>query len=330
MLPVRALASLLVVAVVWSSEDIPTAWRKVPLGLDLYMPVPEDNPLTPDKIALGRRLFSDTVLSRDRTKACRSCHEPERAFTDGRAVAVGVRGQTGERSAPALINRGYGRSFFWDGRAPTLEAQVVEPIASPKELDLPIDEAVGRLSGAPEYAATFRVVFDRDVNASDLARALATYVRSILSGDSPLDRYLNGDTGALSAEARRGLGIFRGRGNCAACHVGPTLSDEEFHNTGVAWKDGTLRDAGRFAVTKREADRGAFKTPTLREIALTAPYMHDGSMPTLEEVVDFYDRGGNPNPFRDQELSRLSLAPDEKRALLAFLRSLGGTIRAHE
>ena len=316
------------------------AERRVPLGLDLYMPVPEDNPLTPERIALGRRLFSDRVLSRDGTRSCASCHDPRRAFTDGRAVAIGVRGQRGTRSAPALINRGYGRAQFWDGRARSLEQQAVEPIANPKELDLGLDDAVDRLARSRAYRDRFEAAFGRPVNADDLARALASYVRSILAGDSPLDRYVNGDADALSDEARRGLQLFRGKANCTACHVGPLLTDEGFHNTGVAWRapahrlasgqagsgPASFQDLGRFLVTRRDADLGAFKTPTLREVARTAPYMHDGSLATLDDVIEYYDRGGNANAYRDPELRPLALTADEKRALVAFLRSLGGTI----
>ena len=309
--------------------------RNVPLGLDLYMPIPEDNPPTTEKIALGRRLFRDRVLSRDRTLACVNCHNPRRAFTDGRPVAVGVRGQSGTRSAPTLVNRGYGRSFFWDGRAPTLEAQVLEPIANPKELDLAVSEAVDRLARAPGYRDAFQATFGRTVNAEDLARVLASYVRSILDGNAPIDRFMNGDRDALSPRAREGLTIFRGKGNCTACHVGPTLTDEQFHNTGVAWREsageagpaGKFQDPGRFVVTRRDVDRGAFKTPTLREIARTAPYMHDGSLATLDEVVEFYNQGGRANPFRDRELRPLGLTDAEKQALLAFLRSLSGDIQ---
>jgi len=323
----RLVASLFFVAFVTLIAATVAGERSVPLGLDLYMPIPEDNPPTTEKIALGRRLFRDRVLSGDRTRACVNCHNPRRAFTDGRPVAVGVRGQTGTRSAPTLVNRGYGRSFFWDGRAPTLEVQVLEPIANPKELDLAVSEAVDRLARAPGYRDAFHATFGRTVNAEDLARALASYVRSILDGNAPIDRFMNGDREALSPQAREGLNIFRGKGNCTACHVGPTLTDEQFHNTGVAWKDGELRDPGRFAVSRRDVDRGAFKTPTLREIARTAPYMHDGSLATLDEVVEFYNQGGRANPFRDRELRPLGLTVADKQALLAFFRSLSGNVR---
>lgn len=301
------------------------------MGLDLYMPVPEDNPLTPEKVALGRRLFFDPILSRDYSLACASCHDPRRTFADGLVVAVGVSHRQGTRHAPALINRGYGRAFFWDGRAASLEHQALQPIANPKEFDLTVEEVIARLKTHAEYPALFRTAFGEDVTSENLARVLASYVRTILSGNAPIDRYFSGEREALSEQARKGLDLFRGKANCTACHLGPTFTDEQFHNTGAAWREGPegsgLRDPGRFAVTGKEAERGAFKTPTLREVARTAPYMHDGSLQTLEEVIEFYHRGGNPNPHLDPELRPLRLTPEEKQALLAFLQSLSGTIR---
>jgi len=282
----------------------------IPMGLDLYLPVPEKNPLTQEKIELGRRLFQDRRLSRDRSIACSSCHEPERAFSDGRPVAIGINGQVGRRSAPALINRGYGRAFFWDGRAVTLEEQVLQPIQDPKEMNMTLAEVSARVGIPP----------------GDISRALASYVRSILSGNSRFDRFANGDRRALSPEQREGLRVFRGKGNCTSCHVGPNFTDERFHNTGIAWRDGSLQDEGRSAVTGKLDDRGAFKTPTLREIARTAPYMHDGSLVSLEDVVEYYDRGGNANPALDSELRPLKLTASEKRSLVAFLRALSGTV----
>jgi cytochrome c peroxidase len=275
----------------------------IPLGLDLYMPVPEVNPITPSKIELGRKLFHDRRLSRTRTIACASCHDPARAFSDRRPLAVGVFGRVGRRHAPALINRGYGRSFFWDGRIATLEEQVLKPIQDPNEMDLTLEEASSRIR----------------MSVSTISNALATYLRSILSGNSPYDRFINGDRKALTAEQQRGLQIFRGRGNCTACHVGPTFSDERFHNTGVAWQDDRLQDEGH--------GNGTFKTPTLREVARTAPYMHDGSLATLIDVVDFYGDGGRKNPSLDPEVRPLRLTDEEKRALMLFLESLSGAIR---
>ncbi len=274
----------------------------IPLGLDLYMPVPEENPITAEKVELGRRLFHDRRLSRDQSLACASCHDPERAFSDARPVAVGVFGRKGRRNAPALINRGYGRSFFWDAHVPTLEEQVLKPIQDPNEMDLTLEEASSRVG----------------LTAEEISRALASYVRSILSGESPFDRFVNGDRDALTAQQQLGLQVFRGKGNCTACHVGPNFTDEKLHNTGVAWRDGRLTDEG--------AGRGDFKTPTLREVARTAPYMHDGSLKTLEDVIDLYSDGGRANPNLDPELQPLRLTALEKRQLEAFLQSLTGRV----
>jgi cytochrome c peroxidase len=321
------LAAALVVAGVAVVGAFGRSSLRIPPGLDAYMPVPDDNAMTPARVALGRRLFFDTRLSADGSLSCGSCHEPARSFTDARARSVGVFGRTGVRSAPALLNRAYGRAFFWDGRAATLEAQVLQPIENPDELGLSADRAVERVAAALDYAGRFEDAFARPVNRADLARALAAYVRSILVGDSPVDKYLNGESVALGAEAREGLRLFRGRGNCAACHLGPTFTDERFHNTGVAWRTGSPLDAGRAAVTGAPADRGAFKTPTLRQIADTAPYMHDGSVASLGEVIEFYDNAGIANPHRDEELRALHLTVDDKRALEAFLRSLSGHVQ---
>jgi cytochrome c peroxidase len=272
----------------------------IPLGLDLYMPVPEDNPLTAEQIELGRRLFFDRRLSRDGSVACASCHDPERAYSDGRALAIGVFGRKGRRNAPAIINRGYGRLFFWDGRAATLEEQVLKPIEDPNEMDLPLAEGAARVNLAPQQ----------------ISHALASFVRSLLRGDSPYDHFINGARDALTAEEQAGLQLFRGKANCVACHVGPNLTDERLHNTGIAWHDGQFVDAG--------AGEGNFKTPTLREIARTAPYMHDGSIARLEGVVEYYDRGGNRNTHLDPELHRLNLSAGERADLVLFLRSLSG------
>jgi cytochrome c peroxidase len=229
---------------------------------------------------------------------------------------VGVFSRRGRRNAPALINRGYGRAFFWDARSTSLEQQVLAPITDPNELDLSLDEASARL-GLP---------------AEEISRALASYVRSILSGNSRFDRFVNGDRSALSAEEQRGLQVFRGKGNCTACHVGPNFTDERPHNTGLAWRSDAARasnTAGEPLAVPRDpgAGNGAFKTPTLREIARTAPYMHDGSLRRLEDVIDFYERGGQPNPHLDAEIRPLKLTPDEKRSLVAFLRTLSGDVQ---
>ncbi len=298
-----------------------------PLGLDAFMPVPADNPLTLAKAALGRKLFFDPMLSADRSISCADCHEPERSFTDDRPTAVGVFGQVGPRRVPKLLNRGYGRTFFWDGRIPSLEEQVLQPVTNPLEMDLELSEAVARLSADPSYGREFREAFGRAPERNDLARALASYVRTIMSGNSPYDRYLAGATEALSDTERLGLEVFRGKGNCVTCHLGPNLTDERFHNTGVGYVEGRFGDEGRFAVSGRESDRGAFKTPTLRNVAQTAPYMHDGSIATLQDVVDDYNDGGTPNPYLDREIRRLDLTNSEKAALAAFMRALTGAVQ---
>ena len=243
------------------------------------MPVPEDNPITEEKIELGRRLFNDRRLSRDRSIACASCHDPKRAFSDGRPVAIGVDGKLGRRSAPALINRGYGRAFFWDGRAASLEEQVLQPIQDPNEMDMTLAEVSAVWVSAE----------------AELSRALASYVRSILSGNAPIDRFANGDRTALTAEQQAGLQLFRGKGNCTACHVGPTSPTSGF--TTRASPGGTA--AFRMKDGQRDVARGRPRRVQDADPARdcrTAPYMHDGSLGTLEDVVDFYDRGGNRIP----------------------------------
>jgi len=267
------------------------------------MPVPPANPLTREKVALGRRLFFDKRLSRDGTLACASCHDPKLAFSDARTVARGVGGQDGTRNAPALINRGYGVMFFWDGRAKSLEQQALEPILNPKELALTQTELERRTG----------------LTTAQVTGALASFVRTIRSGDSRYDRYAAGNSDALTGIEKAGLALFQGKGHCSACHIGPNLTDERFHNTGVAWRDGTLADLG--------AGKGNFKTPTLREVARTAPYMHDGSIATMEDVVEFYPKGGRANPDLDPEIQPRNFSPEEKRALVAFLRSLTGHMR---
>ncbi|MGH9238109.1 MAG: cytochrome-c peroxidase [Vicinamibacterales bacterium] len=288
----------------------------IPLGLDLYLPAPEDNPPTRERIEAGRRLFRDRRLSSDRSLACSSCHDPSRAFSTPNATSVGVFDRQGRRNAPALINRGYGKLFFWDARVTTLEEQVLRPIQDPFEMDLSLTEASERVG----------------MQVDDISRALASYVRSILSGNAPLDRFVNGDRRALSPQQQSGLDIFQGKGRCIACHVGPNFTDERVHNTGVAWSGGPgvagrYLDDGHFVVSGRNEDRGRFKTPTLREVARTSPYMHDGSKATLEDVVNFYDEGGRPNPNLDIEIRPLRLSAVEKRALVSFLRSLSGRVR---
>ena len=298
---------------------------QIPLGLDRGLLAPPDNPVTQEKAELGRRLFSDKRLSADHSRACADCHQRERAFSDGRRVAV-IRDQPGTRNAPAILNRTYGRAFFWDGRVTTLEEQVLQPIQHPQEMGADLPTVVERLRADVTYRRLFAEVFGRPPDVRSLSDALATYVRTIFSGGSPYDRYEDGDKTALSTQEQHGLRLFRGRARCSRCHSGSNLTDEDFHNTGVSWARRPY-DAGRAVVTGEPEDTGKFKTPTLREVGRTAPYMHDGSLATLDDVMAFYNRGGNANPFRDRDLRPLSLTAGEKGALLAFLQSLSGQIR---
>ncbi|MEZ5352156.1 MAG: cytochrome c peroxidase [Bryobacteraceae bacterium] len=289
----------------------------VPLGLDAYLPAPEGNRLNKERAALGKRLFFEKALSRDGTVSCATCHDPARAYTDEHPVAVGLRSIKGTRRTPTIVNRAYGKSFFWDGRASTLEEQVLMPIENPKEMDLKIGEALERLR-ASGYG---------EIGREEVSRALANYVRTILAGDSPYDRFVAGDRTALTEEQQEGLRVFREKGNCASCHVGPNLTDERFHNTGVPGDD-----PGRYASTGKAGDKGAFKTPTLREVAGRGPYMHDGSLATLEDVIEHYDRGGRDKAGSapgnlDPEMEELHLTEGEKKALAEFLRALTGVVR---
>jgi cytochrome c peroxidase len=282
-----------------------------PLGLDRYIPAPSDNPITEKAVALGRKLFHDKRLSRDSSISCATCHDPQHGFADGKPLAVGIAGRKGSRRVPTIINRAYGKSFFWDGRTAALEEQVLQPVLNPLEMDLKAEEIARRVGLEPPA----------------VAKALASYVRTILAGDSAYDRYVAGDQTALTEEARSGLEVFRTKGNCISCHLGPNLTDEAFHNTGTAWNGSAFSDPGRFEATHKQEDRGAFKTPTLREVANRPPYMHDGSLRTLEDVVEFYDKGGRRNPNLDSEIRPLNLTAEEKSQLLAFLHSLSGIIR---
>jgi cytochrome c peroxidase len=293
----------------------------IPLGLPPRT-VPADNPLTEARVRLGRQLFFDPILSADGTVACASCHRPERGFSSGEARPRGVHGRRGRRRAPTLFNRAYGASFFWDGRSATLEEQALRPIEDPDEMGAQLPDVVRRLRAHAGYKARFAAAFPDGVTAANLGRALAGFERVLLRGGSAIDRFIAGAPGdGLTRDQRQGLWLYDSKGRCWRCHAGPNYTDEQYHNTGVSWGQRPL-DLGRFAVTGRDADRGKFKTPTLRGVALTAPYMHDGSLATLEEVVAFYNRGGGANPHRDPALAPLGLSPDEVRALVAFLKAL--------
>lgn len=299
----------------------------LPLGLEKdSLVIPEDNPLTTEKVELGKLLFFDKRLSANDTIACASCHMPSLAFTDGQPVSAGIHGQKGGRSAPTAINRAFSSAQFWDGRAATLEEQSVGPFANPIEHGFKDhDELVAKVKSIAGYQPLFEQAFGSPAITVDLiGKAIAGFQRTLLSGNSDYDRFTQGnEEQALSANAQNGFRVFLGKGQCLRCHFGFNFTDEQYHNLGVG-SNKKESDVGRQAVTNKPEDMGAFKTPTIREIAKTAPYMHDGSLATLREVVDFYDQGGIANPQLDPVIKPLNLTEQEKKDLVEFMESLNG------
>ena len=287
--------------------------------------VPADNPLTKEKVELGRILVFDKRLSKDNTIACMSCHLAKKGFTDGMPVSTGIKGLKGGRSAPASFNRVYSTLNFWDGRAATLEDQSIGPFINPVEHGFKThDEMVAKMKKLPGYRKLFQEVFGREIMIEDVGRAIASFQRTVLSGNSAVDKFdIGGDQDALSDSAKRGLELFRGKARCTRCHSGFNFSDEKFHNIGIGWDTNTV-DLGRYMITNNAEDIGSFKTPTLREIARTGPYMHDGRFKTLEEVVNFYNQGGIKNPHQDNTIIPLELTEEEKQDLVSMLKSLNG------
>jgi cytochrome c peroxidase len=308
---------------------------KAPLGLP-PIPIPPDNPPTEETIALGRRLYYDPGLSADGTVSCATCHAPDLSFRDGKAVSNGVAGQLGSRRAPTVVNAAYNTLQFWDGRAPSLEKQAEGPLTNPVEMGNTLEGVVNYVHSDPKYRALFAKAWSTEEITIDLVtRSIASFERTVVIGNSPFDRfYYRGDKKALSPAAQRGLKIFlnQKKGNCSVCHVigkrYALFTDNKFHNIGVGadtW--GNFEDFGRYVQTKSASDMGAFKTPTLRNIAKTAPYMHDGSLATLKDVVDHYVGGGTSNPHLDKEIHALAFLTFNERAdLKAFLESLTGTL----
>jgi cytochrome c peroxidase len=275
--------------------------------------------------ALGERLFFDPILSRDRTVSCASCHKPEYAFADNVAFSAGVRGQRGTRNTPSAANTAGRIDFFWDGRAASLEEQALGPIANPGEMDLPLHEAVERLNSDASYADAFRKVFGSPATEKTLAKAIAAFERTLETADTPYDRYNAGDDTALSDSAKRGRLLFIGKANCASCHSGEDFTADRLKNIGL-FNGQDHADEGRAAITKDPTHLGLFKIPSLRNVAVTAPYMHNGMFKTLREVVDYYN---TPDAFvknsinRDKALATpLQLTAAESGDLVAFLEAL--------
>ena len=300
---------------------------ELPLGLDVdFFHVPKDNPMSADVVDLGKTLFFDKRLSADDTISCATCHRPDYAYAEPERVSTGVGGKKGGRNAPAIINRAFGKRHFWDGRARSLEEQALGPVMNPIEMGVAdMGLLVGKLNAIDGYREWFQRLFGTDVTAEGMARAIASFERTIVSGHSAFDiYYYEGEVEALTEAQKRGLKLFKGKAKCTTCHAGFNLTEDGFHNLGVGW-DGESVDLGRYLVTGNMGDIGKFKTPTLRDVTRTAPYMHDGSIATLREVIDFYNDGGIYNPFLDREVSRLGLKVDEKEDLVEFLRSLEST-----
>lgn len=327
----------------WETDNPLRPIGPPPLGIDINLrslPVPP----TPERVRLGRWLFFDKRLSRDGTISCASCHQPAHAFSQTTAVPTGVDGATGRRKVPTIVNLAIPNrwssfkdapvgAFFWDGRARTLEAQALEPIAGPSEMGSSHATMVSTISRASGYGRYFTQAFgDAKVTKERVARAIADYERTRMSGDSPFDRWRHG-RGSVSDAVRRGFDLFADKAGCAACHTPPLFTDGAFHNLGIGWNPETtsFADEGRYAVTKDtvfEGDPGSFKTPTLREVTRHAPYMHNGSLATLRDVIEFYNRSGIVNPDLDERLRRrgpLRLTSAEVNDLVAFLASLEGT-----
>jgi cytochrome c peroxidase len=307
-----------------------------PLGSEIDLAALPDPP-TPERVRLGRWLFYDTRLSGDSTVSCATCHRPEHAFSEPTPVSTGIRGQQGGRKAPTFINQAVTLypHFFWDGRAGSLEEQALGPIENPIEMGATHASMIETLSRITGYAPYFEEAFGTpDITKERVSKAIADYERTRMSGNSPWDRWrYDRDEGAVSEDVKLGHELFNGKANCAQCHLGNNFTDSRFHNIGIGWdpETETFRDEGRWTVSQdlaggesREADRGAFKTPTLREVTKHAPYMHDGSIATLREVVEHYNRGGEKNPWLDPKIVPLELTEAEAAALVEFLQALEG------
>jgi cytochrome c peroxidase len=315
--------------------------------------IPDENEMTAKRVALGRSLYFDPRLSKDGTVACATCHDVTRGFTDQRKVSEGIRGQLGRRNAPTVLNTLLLQSLFLDGRSPSLDNQARMPIINPVEMGMPDHEAaVQRVNGIPEYRTAFREAYGRDITSEDIGHAIAAFERTLIFMDSPFWRFLQGDPSAMSEEAKKGWDLFNGKARCNTCHqINPSTplgTDNRFHNIGVsarhqdfeslalkamkALKEDASEQAldrmalstdmselGRFMVTRDRADIGAFRTPILLNIGITPPYMHDGSMETLWDVMDHYNKGGEPNPFLDGGMEPLALTEKEIDQVVALL-----------
>lgn len=289
----------------------------------LNIPFPASNPYSPEKVALGKSLFFDPRLSANNNQNCGSCHNPSFGWEDGQPVSTGTSAARGKRNSQTLLNRAWGKAMFWDGRADGLENQALFPIQDDVEMNMPIDELVEKLSDIDGYQEQFNRVFpDEGISGATIAKAIATFERTIVSGISPFDRWIEGDENALSPSQVKGFELFTGKANCIACHSGWNLTDEMFHDIGI-----DSQDMGRSNATSSSSDAFTFKTPGLRNIGQRAPFMHDGSMDTLDEVISHYIGGGNERNTLSQLMKPIDLDSDEVDHIVDFLLALTGEDR---
>jgi len=298
---------------------------KTPLGLETTEQfIPSDNPLTKEKIALGRVLFFDRRLSVDGTVSCDFCHSPILGFSDGRYFASGIFGLKSKRNTITLLNRIFGQEYFWDGRAQSIEQVITDHIEDENVFGNNLENVVITLSKDKKYQEKFENVFDREINIDGISKAIAAFVRTLISGNSPFDKYVAGNKSALSESAVRGMKLFfSDRLKCSICHAGSNFTDEKYHSNGTKIESANP-DLGRYLVTNKESDKGKFRTPTLRDISRTSPYMHNGSIKGLNDLIDFYDKGGVTNKYKSSVIEPLRLTKEEKADLKKFLRSLTG------
>jgi cytochrome c peroxidase len=316
------------------------------------LPIPEDNPMTPAKVELGKQLFFDSQLSGDGSLACASCHLPDQGWTTNRPLSPAYPTHMERRNSQTLINVAYQKAFIWDGRVGTPEKQALEGIQNPLHMNQNLDLLVEKLKAIPTYEERFQQVFGTTVTSEALGKALAAFIRTLVTRNAPFDRYMTGDLQAMSEDALRGLALFKGKARCILCHNGPNFTDSQFHHLGVPDTpllsdplvqaairfdakrmnvpdyQSVREDLGRYLVTKEEKDRGAFKTPTLRNVTQREPYMHNGVFHSLEEVVDFYNNAGEAVAGKSPLIQPLGLTTQEKHNLLAFLQALTGELPA--
>lgn len=315
-------ASLMLCTTADATDEDLSAWKLPPV------PIPKDNPQSQAKIKLGHQLTFDTRLSKNNSMSCAGCHLPFAGGGGHTARAFGHQGEEG-RWAPSWINAAYYTSLFWDGRADSLEQQTgalaghMGPITAPNEMAGDIDAIVKKLNAIRTYRKEFHKAFGEDATRENIAKAIAAYERTLIATDSPFQRYVNGDKKALSAAAKRGFKIFQGKGQCTACHTPPLLTDNYYHNIGVPQVGPLKEDLGRYNVTHKDMDKGRFKTPSLYNSGAFLFYMHDGAFTTLQQVVDHYNRGGDPSDKnQDPAIQPLKLTKKEQKDLIAFLDSL--------